>query len=144
MKKFSFPLARVMDFRRLQARVEEAKLEKIYAELRAVDARENAMRQQRAEAGKAMQAVTSAMGSELAMLGQFDQAFIEERKRMDKIRVECRKRIAMQFNVLMKKRRDVRLLEKLKDQRFEVWEKEMWKEIDQQAEESYVSKWSRD
>jgi len=144
MKKFSFPLARVMDFRRLQARVEEAKLEKIYAELRAVDARENAMRQQRAEAGKAMQAVTSAMGSELAMLGQFDQAFIEERKRMDKIRVECRKRIAMQFNVLMKKRRDVRLLEKLKDQRFEVWEKEMWKEIDQQAEESYLSKWSRD
>ena len=35
MKKFCFPLDRVMEWRRTQARIEESKLERLYAELRA-------------------------------------------------------------------------------------------------------------
>jgi len=34
MKKFAFPLGRVMDFRRMQVRLEEIKLETLYAGLR--------------------------------------------------------------------------------------------------------------
>ena len=37
MKKFAFPLGRVMEFRRMQARLEEVKLEGLYAGLRAID-----------------------------------------------------------------------------------------------------------
>ena len=51
----------------------------------------------------------------------------EELKRMDKTRAECRKRIDAQLAVLTVKRREVKLLEKLKEQRFEKWEKEMFK-----------------
>ena len=141
MKRFHFPLGRVMEFRRMQARVEEVKLEALYAELRAVDTREVALIQTKVEAEQELRAQKSVTGFELELFDSFRQSMNEERKRMDKARAECRKKIDAQLYVVTVKRRDVKLLEKLKEQRFETWEKEMFKEIDQQAEESFLAKW---
>ena len=66
----------------------------------------------------------------------------EEQKRMDKSRAQYRTDIDAQLAVVTMKRREVKLLEQLKGQRFEQWEKEMFKEIDQQAEEAFLAKWS--
>ena len=84
----------------------------------------------------------SATGDELQTFNAYGLAMKEEIKRMDKTRAECRKRIEAQLAVVTAKRREVKLLEKLKEQRFEKWEKEMLKEIDSQAEEAYLSKWN--
>jgi flagellar biosynthesis chaperone FliJ len=143
MKKFAFPLERVMDFRRMQARLEEIKIEALYAELRAIDTREVALITQKAQSEKALRTEKSVTGFDLELFATFREAMTEELRRMDKARVDCRKRIDAQLAVLTVKRREVRLLEKLKDQRFEKWEKEMFKEIDQQAEEAYLSKLNR-
>jgi flagellar export protein FliJ len=143
MKKFAFPLERVMDFRRMQARLEEIKIEALYAELRAIDTREVALITQKAQSEKALRTEKSVTGFDLELFATFREAMTEELRRMDKARVDCRKRIDAQLAVLTAKRREVRLLEKLKDQRFEKWEKEMFKEIDQQAEEAYLSKLNR-
>lgn len=143
MKKFAFPLDRVMAFRRMEARVEEIKLEALYSELRAVDAREVALIQQSVASEKALRAQTSVTGFDLELFDSYRNATLEERKRMDKARADCRKRIEAQLAVLTIKRRDVKLLEHLKNQRFEKWEKEMFKEIDHQAEEAYLAKWVR-
>ncbi len=142
MKKFSFPLNRVMDFRRTQARVEEAKLEGLYAGLRAIDHCEVALIQRRAQAEKALKSAASVSGEDLQSFSAWGLAMKEELKRMDKTRVECRKRIEAQLKVLTAKRREVKLLEQLKEQRLETWEKEMEKEIDQQAEEAYLARWN--
>ena len=142
MKKFSFPLGRVMDFRRMQARLEEVKLEGIYAELRAIDTREVALIQQCVEAEKAVRAAPSVSGFDLELFDTYRHAMKDEQKRMDKARAECRKKIDVQLAVLIGKRRDVKLLELLKEQRHVKWEKEMFKEIEQQAEETYLSKWN--
>lgn len=143
MKKFNFPLARVMDFRRMQARVEEIKLEALYAELRAIDTREVALIQQRVQSEKALKAAASVTGFDLELFDTYRQAMKEEQKRMDKARADCRKRIDAQLQVLMVKHREVKLLEHLKDRRFEKWEKEMFKEIDQQADEAYLAKFGK-
>ena len=143
MKKFAFPLERVMDFRCMQARLEEIKIEALYAELRAIDTREVALIAQKAQSEKALRTEKSVTGFDLELFATFREAMTEELRRMDKARVDCRKRIDAQLAVLTAKRREVRLLEKLKDQRFEKWEKEMFKEIDQQAEEAYLSKLNR-
>jgi flagellar export protein FliJ len=140
MKKFNFPLARVMDFRRMQARVEEVKLEALYAELRAIDAREVALIQEKVQAEKTLKSAKSVTGFELEVFDSYRQAMAEDQKRMDKARADCRKRIDAQLAVLTAKRRDVKLLEHLKENRFERWEKEMFKEIDQLAEEAYLAK----
>ncbi len=142
MKKFTFPLGRVMDFRRMQARLEEIKLEALYAELRAIDTREVALIQQSVQSEKALRAAASVTGFDLELFDSYRHAMKEEQKRMDQARAGCRKKIDAQLQVLTMKRRDVKLLEHLKERRFEKWEKEMFKEIDQQAEEAYLAKWN--
>jgi hypothetical protein len=142
MKKFSFPLGRVMEFRRMQARVEEVKLEGLYAGLRAIDSREAVVTQQASQAEKALKSQAFVTGHDLELFSSYQLARKDEQKRIDKVRAECRKRIEAQLAVVAVKRREVKLLEKLKDQRFEKWEKEIFKEIDQQAEENYLSKWN--
>ncbi len=143
MKKFTFPLGRVMDFRRMQARLEEVKLETLYTGLRAIDAREAVLIKQRMDSEKTLKSAKSVTGFELELFGSYGLALKEEQKRMDKTRTECRKRIDAQLAILTVKRREVKLLEKLKGQKLQRWEKEMHKEIDSQAEEAYLSKWNR-
>jgi flagellar export protein FliJ len=142
MKKFAFPLGRVMDFRRMQARVEEIKLESLYAGLRALDSREAVLIEQRMQSEKALKSAASVTGDELAAFSAYGVAMKQEQKRLDKVRTECKKKIEAQLAVVTVKRREVKLLEQLKEQRFKKWEKEMFKEIDQQAEEAYLSKWN--
>jgi DNA-binding HxlR family transcriptional regulator len=143
VKKFTFPLNRVKDFRQLQARLEEIKLEALYAELRALDTREVALIQSRVQAEKHLRAAKSLTGLELETFSSFQSASKEEQKRMDAARANCRGRIDKQVAIVTLKRRDVRLLEKLKEQRFEAWEKDMFKELDQQAEDLYLGRWGR-
>ena len=143
MKKFDFSLGRVMEFRRMQARAEEIKLESMYAELRAIDTKEVAIIQQSVEAEKALRAQQSVSGFDLELFGAHREAMKEKRQRMDKARTDCRSRIDAQLRVVASKRRDVKLLEHLKTKRFEAWEKEMFREIDQQGEEANLAKFSR-
>ncbi len=126
----------------MQARLEEIKLEGLYAELRAIEMREVALIQECMACEKALRAATSLTGFDLELFDSYRQGMKEEQKRMDKARGECRKKIDAQLQVLIVKRRDVKLLEHLKEQRFEKWEKEMFKRIDQEAEEAYLAKWS--
>jgi len=142
MKKFTFPLGRVMDFRRTQTRLEEIKLENLYAALRAIDNRATQLIEQKAQSEKVLKAATSVTGFDLKLFDAYGQAMKEEHKRLEKARADCRKRIDAQLAVLTAKRREVKLLEHLKEERFEKWEKEMLKEIDQQAEEAYLAKWN--
>jgi hypothetical protein len=142
MKKFAFPLERVMDFRRMQARLEEVKLEGLYAELRATDAREAALIAQKTQSENTLRTEKSVTGFDLELFATFREAMTIEQNRLQQARAACRKRIDAQLAVVVVKRRDVKLLEKLKEQRFEKWEKEMFKEIDQQAEEAYLAKWN--
>lgn len=142
MKKFTFPLGKVMDFRRMQARLEEIKLESLYAALRAIDSREAALIEQGVQAEKTMKSAASVTGRDLESFSAFRAAMKEQQKRMDKARAQYRKEIDAQLAVVTTKRREVKLLEKLKEQRFEKWEQEMFKLLDQQAEESFMSKWA--
>lgn len=143
MKKFTFPLGRVMEFRRMQARAEEMRLENLYAELRAIDAREVALIQESLRAEKSLRAQASVTGFDLELFGARREAMKQERSRLDKARADCRRRIDAQLQVVAAKRRDVKLLEHLRDRRFEAWERNMHREVDQQAGEAYLAKWNR-
>ena len=144
MKKFGFPLARIMEFRRMQARLEEVKLEGLYAELRALDAREAALTKQKAQSENSVRSAKSVTGFDLELFATFRDAMTLEQSRVERARIDCRKRVEAQLAILTVKRREVKLLERLKEQRFEKWEKDMFKEIDSQADEAYLAKWNSD
>ena len=143
MKKFNFPLGRVMDWRRTLAQVEELKLERLYAELRGIDAREVAIREERTRSEKAVAAAPVTTGFELATLDAFRRFTILECTRLEKLRAECAQRIAAQIQVVAQKRRDLRLLERFKDQRLQAWRHDLARELDAQADEAYLAKWAR-
>jgi hypothetical protein len=110
MKKFAFPLERVMDFRRMQARLEEVKLEGLYAELRATDAREAALIAQKTQSENTLRTEKSVTGFDLELFATFREAMTIEQNRLQQARAACRKRIDAQLAVVVVKRRDVKLL----------------------------------
>jgi flagellar export protein FliJ len=142
MKKFHFPLGRVIDWREAQARIEESKLEALYAERRAIDSQKSALTLEREAAENAV-VERGATGSDLARLGEFHRFTVAEHTRLEKRRDDCGQRIAAQIQAVTEKRRDARLLERLKQQKLSAWNREFSREIDAQADEAYLARWNR-
>jgi flagellar export protein FliJ len=144
MKKFMFPLERVLRLRQTQARVEESKLERLHRERTTLEALERSFHEQRLSSGSEICARGEATANELAALDVFGQHVQTEIQRTERARAECQTRIAAQMRVLMGAQRNVKLLEKLKSQRQSTWDRELEREVAQQAEESHLAKWNRE
>src|SRR5260370_35034472 len=135
MKKFAFPLDRVLDWPRTQARIEESKLERLHAESRAIDARRAALDQERRTSEQATLSGSAITGYELAALDAFQRFTLAERARLEHALTGCRQRVAAQTGVVTAKHREVRLLERLRKQRLGIWKVQQSREIDAQADE---------
>jgi hypothetical protein len=142
LRKFSFPLARVLDWRRTQVRMEEARLERLYAELHGLEARAEQTRTEKIASEKALVESRSVTGEELAALDAFKKAAASERERLERLAADCRARIAQQIEAVSQKRRDARLLENVEQRRRTAWRADLAREIDQQAEELHLAKWA--
>jgi len=143
MKNFQFQLAQAMEWRRTRVHIEEAKLEKLYAELRDLEAGAARIIEEQAQSERTLFAGPSVMGSELAVLDDFKRWVKTECARLQEASTGCRKRIAAQLEMLVQKRRDLRLLERLHDRKLAEWKKDLAKEIDQQTEELNLGKLAR-
>ena len=141
MKKFTFPLNRVIDWRRMQARAEELKLEQLHAEMRGIDARAAELNRERSQSEQMLIAAPASTAEEMAALGAFQRFMIAEQGRLDAKRGACGEKIAAQTLAVAARRRDTRLIEKVKERRLTAWRAQYAREIDQQAEEAYLAKW---
>jgi flagellar export protein FliJ len=142
MKRFVFPLDRVMQWRRTQARIEELKLERQYAELRHLGHQIEALALERNSAGRTLIGTGGASGLELTLLDAFQKAADAELTRLERSKSGCRQHVEAQVLAVAERRRDVRLLEKLKERKFLSWRIAFNREIDQEAEEAYLARWS--
>ncbi|MGH9593607.1 MAG: hypothetical protein ACRD5L_10980 [Bryobacteraceae bacterium] len=142
MKRFVFPLDGVTKWRRTQARMEEFKLERQYTQLRDLGQQIEALALQRSSAGRTLIAKGSANGLELTLLDAFQQAADAELLRLERSKSDCRRGIEAQVLAVAERRRDVRLLENLKERKFQTWKMASNREIDQQAEEAFLARWS--
>lgn len=140
MKKFLFPLGRVLDWRRAQARLEEAKLHRLYAELQTLTARSAALVEEQTQSERALLSAGSISGADLAALDTFKKGVAAEQARLALAASTCRQRIQLQIQIAMQKRRDARLIEKLEQRKLTAWKAGLLKEIDQQAEELHLAK----
>ena len=143
MKKFNFPLGRVLDWRATQVRIEESKLESLYAELTNIDRNESALLRQRDESERALLAAPSSSSTDLAAFGSFRRFTVAEHTRLEQLRADCSRRIAAQIQVVAAKRRDVKLLDRLREQRHDAWTRDFHRELDAQADEAFLAKWTR-
>ena len=140
MKKFAFPLARVLDWRRTQAGIEEMKLSRLHSELRDLESRIAHAREEQADSERDLLQSGSMTGASLAALDSFKKSVAAECARLEALAGGTRKRIAQQVAAVAARRRDARLLEKLGQKKLERWKAEYSREIEQQAEEAHISR----
>ncbi len=139
MKKFEFPLDRVLDWRRTQARLEESKLERLRADLHAIESQLAEAARLRQESVRELITAKSVTGLELAALDDFRKASAVECVKLKESAEEAEKRVAAQLGVVAAKRRDVKLLENLRARRLDGWKLEFGQEIEREAGELFLA-----
>jgi hypothetical protein len=139
MKKFVFPLSRVMDWRKTHVQLEQAKLERMNAELQDLESRAAILRADVERSHRALVVSRAATGAELSALDAYRRSAAAQCGLLETSALGCRKRIAAQLDVIIQRRREVRLLERLHDRKFSAWTADYAKEIDQQADELHLA-----
>ena len=143
MKKFAFTLDRVLDWRRLQAHIEEVRLEQLNQQRKGLEDQEMQISAECTRIQNQVLTAPNVTGGELEAWDAFRQFSGAESKRLEQLMATAQKQVDQQAQVVASKRRDVELLEKLKDRRREAWSQEQDKEIQQLAEETFLARWKK-
>ena len=143
MKTFQFPLERVLAWRRTQARLEESKLEALLAQDLELQAALSRLQAGSDQSHQDVLVQGYASGEELGALDAFRQHTQREQQRTGQARSKLQAAMAQQKIILSQRRRELRLLEILREQRWSGWSAEAAKEIDQQAEDSFLARWKQ-
>lgn len=143
MNSFRFPLQKVLDWRTSQLELEEIRYKQQLAALAALDTERAGWQAAASKAETQVREWSPLAGGDLAALGNFRLNVKEREKEIDVRRLECQKRLEAQQNVMLEARRRCRLLEKLKEQRLAEWQSARDHQLDEQASESFLSKWGR-
>ena len=140
MKRFSFRLEQVLDWRRQQAEIEETKLERLFCELRKAEADQQQAERDRAEAADSVLTGASVTAQDLAALDSYRQHLDRVKRRLEQQHADCLKRIAEQQKHVRESQRRVKLLENLKDRRLHDWEYALQREVDNLAAELHLTR----
>ncbi len=141
MKRFRFTLQRVLEFRATRAEEEERKLTVLQAELAGLAQAIEQTNQSRDNAARKLATAQQARGEELWALTHFCARLDGERRVLEQKKSACAQRLARQQNSYMEARRDLRLLEKLRERRLAEWTIEAGREMENVAGELYLARW---
>jgi flagellar export protein FliJ len=143
MKSFRFRLERVLSWRRTQLALEEAALETLRADLRAIETAvaDLARRDPAAMSAKSHSFIS---GPDIAVLARFREWAAREEKNLRSRLLECKRQIEQRSLSVREANRKVRLTELLKERKRESWDSAVNRELEQLAGESAVSVWRRD
>jgi len=143
VKRFAFPLERVLRWRRTQAELEEARLAELMAELARVRREMAAL--QRELAGGEQALVAAARKGEamdpraLAALDDFRRYVRRRRDRLRRSEAEIEWRISEQRKAALEARRRAKVLEKYREKRLEEWRLAADQEANRLADELYLA-----
>jgi flagellar export protein FliJ len=142
MNAFRFPLERVLGWRRTELEVEEHKFQQLLAAVAAVDREMADLAATRVQAETTVREWSPLSGSDLAALGSFRLYALKKNTELAARRVVCAKRVADGRNAMLEARRRFRLLERLRERRYEEWRLAGDKELEDLASESYLARWA--
>ena len=143
MTSFRFPLKRVLDWRRTQLELEEARYKQQAAELAALDRARAEIEASGIRAEVQVRQWSAVAGSDLAALDAFRRRVKSREAEIANRRVEFARKLAERQKTMLEARRRCRLLERLEERRFAEWREARDRELDELAAESYLAKWAR-
>ena len=124
-------------------RAEEEKLAALQQKLAALVHRENALLAAWLKAGMELVRQHAIGGAEFQALSAYQIRIRSERATLQTAKLQCEKVTNEQRKILLKARKEVRVLEKLKEKRYRTWVYSNDREIEEGAAEAYLSRWSQ-
>lgn len=124
-------------------RTEEEKLAALQHKLAALVHRENALMAAELKAEMELLKLPAIEGSDLRALAAYQVRVRSEHAALRAARAQVDQEIAEQRKQLLKARKDFRVLEKMKEKRFKGWVYLSEREIEDNAAEAYISRWSQ-
>jgi hypothetical protein len=141
VNRFRFPLERVLEWRRKQLELEEAKFRQAVAAVAAVDRARAELTTEAAGAESAVRGWEQVGGSDLGALAEYRAHVRSEETRLAARRAECSRAAAAQEAAMLEARRRCRLLERLRERRLAEWKAASDREMEEIAAESYLAQW---
>lgn len=144
MKRFEFPLQRVLDLRNTQLALEESRVRQQSAALADLD-RQRAQAQASARSAEEdVRSSPTVEGQDLAALGEYRVRMQARERQIVQQRVEAEKKLAELQAAMTEARRRCRLLERLKERKKEEWQAARDKELEELASDAFLAGWGRE
>jgi uncharacterized sporulation protein YeaH/YhbH (DUF444 family) len=143
MISFRFPLQKVLAWRQTQLEVEEAKFKRQAATLAELDRARAELEAAGIKSEVQVRGWSPLVGRDLAALGSYRLHVKMKKTEMGARRAECQEKLAAQQKAMLEARRRLRLLERLKDRRFQEWQSASNRELEGLAAESHLGQWKR-
>lgn len=143
MKRFDFRFQNVLKWRALQLELSEEQLQKLFHEMRALEAQQASFAAAQSEAERAVLEAPSVAAQDLAALDGHRRWVKTQQRRLARQIRDCDARITTQREQVRKAEQDLKLMEKLRDRRLSEWTATADKQHQTLAEESFLAKWQR-
>jgi flagellar export protein FliJ len=141
LTRFHFPLQRVLDWRKTQLELEEAKFQQAAGALAAVDRARAELQAAFVHTEHEVRRWGHVGGSDLGALSEYRAHVRTQEGRLAARRAECARAVAAQQAAMLEARRRCRLLERLKERRLAEWKAAADREVDETASESFLAQW---
>jgi flagellar export protein FliJ len=143
VKRFHFSLSKVLDFRRRQLEMEEARLEALHSERRALESEGARLEAEAAETRRSLMVTGSVESQDLVASDLYLRHLSAQKKRHTARMAEWQARANKQQQVIAEARLRVRLLEKLEERQFRDWKSAADREQENLSSELYLARWKR-
>jgi hypothetical protein len=142
VNRFQFHLQRVLDWRRTQLEIEEAKLRQATASVAAADRARAEVEAAANQTEVEVRRWDPVAGRDLQALGDYRLHARSQEQALAARCEECAREAAAQQARMLEARRRCRLLERLRERRLAEWKVAEDRELDSLASESYLAQWS--
>jgi hypothetical protein len=144
MTSFRFRLQRVLELRRTQLEIEQARHQRHLAAVAALDRARVEIEASGIQAEVQVRQWSRVEGKDLGALEEFRRAVRKKQKDIGLRRAESSKAANAQLAVMLEAQRRCRLLERLKERRLAEWRTAEDRDLEQLATESYLARWTRE
>jgi len=141
MKKFRFPLEKLLRYRRARLVAEQGKLERILAEQRTVQDRRAALEREDRVVMENLRRLPVLTSVELEAASAFRRFAEAETARLISVEGELASRLERQREALLAARREVEVLERLRERKYDDWRRELDREMESQVADLVVARW---
>ena len=141
MKSFRFRLERVLRWRGIELAMQEAMLKRLLDEEMRLRSTLAAIQSEKLQLSLNTAALPDASGHDLNFIGGYASRLARQRDRALQQQREKQREITAQMQAHRAAKQRHQLLEELRERRLDEWQRDSDREIEELAQESYLSRW---